>query len=431
MTAIRPVAASSTYTQKESNLKGIKGDLKGSQVTPVGQMAAIVSHKVKKFLVVAALITCVATFLFGIGLGLGLCLFAAGSSSLLSTAIVAPAIAIIGIKWMIVGAAVSTFVGALGMAGSISFLTNLAKFAANAREEQESKRVNHKQKVDHSHKIPSPSTVLSPTKVEESPQLKKETVSKEKKGRAKSPEGRSNTIDLSNKRLKAQDIPESVWHETDVDTLVLNGNSLKTLPAEIARLSKLRTLGMRNNSISQLPEAFANLRRLTEIDLSLNDLEALPETVSKMRQLENLNLNNNRLEGMPESIYEMTKLKTLYLSGSKQIKLLSSKIAQLSHLRDLDLSDTGLTALPSQIGKLVHLTKLNIAWNGIKKLPKEMGQLKKLTHLSIYANPLESIPDWIADLPNLQILAISDEQEGALPKQLDRKRVEVKKQVRW
>ncbi|WP_433983214.1 hypothetical protein RBB78_17200 [Tunturiibacter empetritectus] len=49
------------------------------------------------------------------------------------------------------------------------------------------------------------------------------------------------------------EVPDSVWQQTEIETLVLADNGLTQVSEEISRLTKLRMLDLGHNQLSQVP----------------------------------------------------------------------------------------------------------------------------------------------------------------------------------
>jgi len=83
---------------------------------------------------------------------------------------------------------------------------------------------------------------------------------------------------------------------------------------------------------------------------------------------------------------------------------LEKAIADKTHIRQLFLSNQGLTEVPPEIWEMHELIKLDLGHNQIKSIPAAIRQLQKLEILQLQNNPLESIADELTELPNLREL---------------------------
>ena len=73
-------------------------------------------------------------------------------------------------------------------------------------------------------------------------------------------------------------VPESVWNQADLETLVLADNGLAEVSARIGGLKKLRMVDLGHNQLTHVPEAVGDLEALTDFlylhDNRLTDLAA-------------------------------------------------------------------------------------------------------------------------------------------------------------
>ena len=108
----------------------------------------------------------------------------------------------------------------------------------------------------------------------------------------------------------------------------------------------------------------------------------------------------------------------LNLSGLLKQKTgkLSPEIAQLSHLKYLDLSRNHLTALPEAISFLPQLESLDLTSTPyLHDLPNSLNQLTNLKQLTLRASGIRKLPTTIAELRSLESLDISQTQIDHLP----------------
>jgi Leucine-rich repeat (LRR) protein len=99
-------------------------------------------------------------------------------------------------------------------------------------------------------------------------------------------------LDLSGKGLTQT--PQSVFNETDVQTLDLSNNQLTgSLPAEVRLLQSLRVLNISNNQFTGVPAEVGQLSNLEVLDLSNNRLTGLPLELGNLSNLKILNLKGN------------------------------------------------------------------------------------------------------------------------------------------
>jgi Leucine-rich repeat (LRR) protein len=170
-------------------------------------------------------------------------------------------------------------------------------------------------------------------------------------------------LELWKKELRL--VPESVWDQAELETLVLADNKLSKVAAQIGRLKKLRMLDLGHNELTEVPEALADLENLTDF----------------------LYLHDNRLTILPGSLASLTRLTSL-----------PESIARLSRLRELHLRNNRLTSVPESIGELRELRLLDLRANPLTDLPAVIAALPCLEKLDLRWVTTLRAPAWFADL---------------------------------
>ncbi len=171
------------------------------------------------------------------------------------------------------------------------------------------------------------------------------------------------------------DFPEEIFSLADsLEVLNLSGNRLSALPADLARLLKLRIVFCSDNLFT-----------------------SVPEVLGRCTQLEMIGFKSNRIQHLPAA-------------------------ALPPALRWLILTDNQLQQLPPELGDCAHLQKLMLAGNQLRALPESLAKLQRLELLRIAANQLDHLPAWLTQLPALCWLAFagnpfSDASEAAILRQ--------------
>ena len=142
-----------------------------------------------------------------------------------------------------------------------------------------------------------------------------------------------------------------------LEILDLSGNALTALPADLARLHKLRVLFCSDNQFGELPEVLGSCPALSMIGFRNN----LIRTVSA--------------KAIPP------QLRWLILTGNE------------------------IESLPAELGARPLLQKLMLAGNHLRSLPAELANCKQLELLRIAANRLSDLPPWLFEMPKLTWLA--------------------------
>lgn len=74
-------------------------------------------------------------------------------------------------------------------------------------------------------------------------------------------------------------VPETVWEQADLETLVLADNDLSEVSEQIGHLKRLRTLDLGHNQLTGVPDSLGDLDGLTDfLYLHDNRLSSLPSS---------------------------------------------------------------------------------------------------------------------------------------------------------
>ncbi|XP_078176284.1 putative disease resistance protein RGA1 [Carex rostrata] len=116
---------------------------------------------------------------------------------------------------------------------------------------------------------------------------------------------------------------------------IRSANSLKSLPATMARLTVLEELEIcQADSLEHIPELPASLRSLTI--RSANSLKSLPATMARLTVLEKLKISQaDSLEHIPEL---PASLRSLIILDANSLKSLPATMARLNVLKELTIS---------------------------------------------------------------------------------------------
>jgi Protein tyrosine and serine/threonine kinase/Leucine rich repeat len=157
-------------------------------------------------------------------------------------------------------------------------------------------------------------------------------------------------------------------------------------------------------SLTEFPIEIFNLADSLEIlNLSDNRLRSLPADLGRLHKLKIIFLSNNNFEEVPEVLADCLNLSMVGFKSNK-IRVLGENILPLN-VRWLILTDNQLERLPKSIGRLEKLQKLMLAGNQLRSLPDEMAACQNLELIRLAANRLESLPNWLFSLPRLSWLA--------------------------
>ena len=94
----------------------------------------------------------------------------------------------------------------------------------------------------------------------------------------------SNARHLSFWKRGLDRVPDYVWNETDLETLVLADNRLSELSEKIGGLKRLRMLDLGHNRLTGVPDSLGDLDGLTDFVYPHdNRLTVLPSSLGRLQ----------------------------------------------------------------------------------------------------------------------------------------------------
>tara|TARA_R110000772_G_scaffold25894_6_gene67217 strand:- start:4290 stop:5480 length:1191 start_codon:yes stop_codon:yes gene_type:complete len=161
-----------------------------------------------------------------------------------------------------------------------------------------------------------------------------------------------------------------------LEVLDLSGNALRTLPVELAQLSKLKIIFASNNQFEILPEVLGQCENLEMVGFKANKIRLVPEQSLPIK-LRWLILTDNQIESLPDSLGERPSMQKLALAGNK------------------------LSCLPNNMSKLHNLELLRISANNLTTCPEQLLDLPKLAWFAFAGNPFSAADLHIETVPHL------------------------------
>jgi len=111
-----------------------------------------------------------------------------------------------------------------------------------------------------------------------------------------------------------------------------------------------------------LPESLCTLRELDTLLVGGNKIASLPSTLTSMTNLTCLNLSSNSLLLLPEHIGRLVCLRDLDLGGNRELRDLPLSLGVgCKEMRRLVLADMGHLRLPSNLTNFRLLEVLHIS----------------------------------------------------------------------
>jgi len=159
------------------------------------------------------------------------------------------------------------------------------------------------------------------------------------------------------------EFPTEIFELADtLEILDLSGNALSSLPADFARLHKLRILFCSDNLFTELPAVLGQCPQLSMVGFKSNQIRSIP-AAALGKSLRWLTLTDNKIEALPATIGQCTQLQKLMLSGNR------------------------LTSLPAEMSACHNLQLIRIAANQFTALPDWLPGLPRLSWLAFAGNP--------------------------------------------
>ncbi|VVP33489.1 leucine-rich repeat domain-containing protein [Pseudomonas fluorescens] len=154
------------------------------------------------------------------------------------------------------------------------------------------------------------------------------------------------TLDLSG--LNVEVLPNLDADFSHVGSLLMKNEGLYSPPEGfLSRFTNLRTLDLTNSYLTELPQALRNMNHLKRLILNGNSIaltDATARILSQRTTLQVLEMNNNPLQWLPD-------------------------LSQMTQLRALALSRTGLRDWPPGLEALTSMQRINLSRNNLTSIP--------------------------------------------------------------
>jgi len=210
-------------------------------------------------------------------------------------------------------------------------------------------------------------------------------------------------------------IPAEISKLSSLAKLDISSNILTELPAEFGSLVHLEELDMNDNTVKSLPEEFGSLKSLSKLLMYKNALVSLPDAIGNLTELNELNFFNNKVLKLPPSLGKLSKLEEVNFSANKIMKIDAAAIEQWHSLKVLNAFDCRIMMLPS-LGHLAALEELRMFGNNLNAMPSFGDGLPNLRVLELHRNNIVEIPDgFFKGMQSMTKLTISSNGLTCLP----------------
>ncbi|KAL4628703.1 hypothetical protein ACB092_05G258900 [Castanea dentata] len=208
---------------------------------------------------------------------------------------------------------------------------------------------------------------------------------------------------------KFVNLPKNLGNLKGLQSLYLKGTAIEVLPSSIGHLSALYSLKLEDcKNLLRLPSTICYLKEVSYLDLSgCSKIVNLPENLGNMESLWALYLSGTTIKELPSSTIRLQNVKGVCLSEHqwpsspfdslpRSLDPMGALLRLLSSMpiRDLDLRDCHLLAIPNDIGCLSLLNALRLSGNDFISLPESISQLFELRLLDLDGcKRLRSLPN--------------------------------------
>jgi len=197
----------------------------------------------------------------------------------------------------------------------------------------------------------------------------------------------------------------------DVPTVIGLEALAKTNRAEVVRLF------LRGTKTPIPADALKALPKLEVLDLAECNLKELPADVCALATLQDLYLARNPLDKLPPELAQLGHLRYLNLDGAR-LAAVPDVVAKLPSLKWLRLSENQLTDLPPALAALKDLRRLYVRRNKLAAVPEVVKEWPLVEDLAFDQNSIEDVPQWLTALPKLRNVSFAGCRVKKLPDDL-------------
>ena len=172
-------------------------------------------------------------------------------------------------------------------------------------------------------------------------------------------------LNLRNTQRSPQNLPTSLEALDRIVDIDLSLNDLLKVPSLLFSLPNLKRINLSDNLISVLPPDLGDFwKDLESLNLARNRLKSLPASLCKMERLKRLFLSGNELDfdGIPSGIGKLANLQ-VFDASYNNLEVIPEGVVRCGRLKRLLLSHNRLITLPDAIHLLSDIEKLDLSEN--------------------------------------------------------------------
>eukprot|EP00088_Acartia_fossae_P015157 TRINITY_DN18259_c0_g2_i1.p1 TRINITY_DN18259_c0_g2~~TRINITY_DN18259_c0_g2_i1.p1 ORF type:complete len:241 (+),score=51.51 TRINITY_DN18259_c0_g2_i1:41-763(+) len=149
------------------------------------------------------------------------------------------------------------------------------------------------------------------------------------------------------------------------------------------------------NAGGSLKKHIETAQKTGALNFTDKGLEKFPPELGQVAgSLRNLDLSNNKLTALPQTL------------GSYKI------------LKSLNVSRNRIVEIPQQIENLIKLEILNLSFNCIQKIPHGFSKLKNLKEIDLSHNNLTEFPTSLVGLKHLNVINLTKNKITLIPEEV-------------
>jgi len=202
-----------------------------------------------------------------------------------------------------------------------------------------------------------------------------------------------------------KEIPYTFNDESQIQILNLSKNCVKTLPSGLKTLLVLvLTYGELNEITPQYIDSIISYTNLETIDLSFNQLKSIPQQILRIPSLKSITAFHNQIVNI-----NLSKCTSQYIDiGHNEI----TTFPRLSNvIQYLSIDVNRIREIPSSCN---WLTKLSVSRNLLKQIDPSISFLRLKT-MDLSHNEIESLPNLLSSAPRLRQIDVSYNKLALIP----------------